>query len=450
MTQAPKRISEDRKKLQCLVCESKYRSDHLVRHMLLHKEHILDDINLHCRIAAIERRQPMLFYLPDFVNKRNGYVYDAKKRFCICLICEKGKYAGCRGDTPEEFYRKHSTSDCMKQWETVANLFGTVPVVEAKPDEIAQMDFSNLDTIDLSQLDLGPTITRRLERYKEIVKSLEDEATERSKRYNEIYTENKRLVDENLKLQRQLLEIQAAKASPPAAYDFDAPAPGVPLPPPVVAVKPSPAEPAPTLTTVPAEPAPAPTVEDAPPPEDSPAPLPNANRPGYFLAKSGKWLKRASTTPASEPAPAPAYNLPNPIVRNPGAVKLPGMAQLAASAPPKPAPMPKLFDPSSFLTSLMKEIDAPPSAAEVAAERAHDVKELVEVTIFDLLENIVVRHWTAERVGAYIDKVQAENKDIKMFDVIMEKKCGAILQYVDGDESEDCLDAIETLYEARR
>lgn len=431
MTEAA-RAHEDRKKTQCFLCDNKYRSDHLVRHMVNHKEHITLNINAHCRVAAIERQQPMLFYLPEFVTKRNGYTYDAKKRFCICLICEKGKYAGCRGKTPEEFYSEHRNSECMKQWETVANLFGTAP--EVVP-------------VEAPQPQMTPIIQRRIERFEEIIAHMEEEANKSTKRYNEMYSENAELRKENTQLRTQLLEIQATKTAPPAAYDFDVPTSGVTLPPAVNAVKSEVAEPSPTLTTVPdAEPAPA----DAEP-EPAP-PAPNANRPGYFLAKSGKWLKRATVT-ASAPAPEPASaysQLPNPIVRNPGAYKLPGMTQIVAPKPAKPAPMPTLFNPSNFLASLMKEVDAPPSADEVAKDRASEVEELVEVTVFDLLENIVVHNWTPERVGAYIEKVQAENKDVKLFDIIMNKKCGAIIQYVDGDDSEDCMKSIEKLYEVWR
>ncbi len=433
----PKNYERKRKETQCPLCTCHFRSDLLVAHMLKHKNDLVDLLDVRCRTVALQEKIPLMFYHNSCIPKKQ---FNEAKMFCACLVCGKGKYKGGHGSV-HDFLRLHRQSDCVKQWDSVAHLFGTLP------EGVAPL------VVEPEAPKTAPQEALKDRRIATLMASLEEKdaaAAMNAKRYNEMYTEHKRLADENIKLRNQLLEIQAAKASPPTSYDFDAVAPGVTLPAPVVAVKPEVAEPAPIHNTVPV-PEPAPVA----PAEDAPAPLPNANRPGYFLSKSGKWLKRAAGAPAPAPAPAPepvtTYSqLPNPIVRNSGALKLPGMAQLAAPVQRAPAPMPKLLDASNFLANLMKEIDAPPSAAEVAKERARDIQELVDSVTFDLLENIVVYHWAPERVGAYIDKVQAEHKDIKLFDLIMEKKCGAVLQYVDGDDSEDCLNDIERLYEARR
>jgi hypothetical protein len=377
----------------------------------------------------------MMFYHGEFITKRDGY--NENKLFCACLICGKGKYAGGHG-LVQDFFRIHSKSDCMKQWDSVAHLFGelpegVVPLEPPAPKVSAQEAMKD----------------RRIAQLLAVIEEKEAEDAKTSKRFTELYNEHKRLSEENITLHRQLLEIQAAKVSPPTAYDFDAPAPGVPLPPAVDAVKTEVAEPSPTLTTVPAEPTPPVTPPSTEGIEDTPVP------PGYFKSKSGKIMKRLGKS-AAAPAPEPVTQysqLPNPIVRNPGGSKIPMMIQVVPQAKAKPAPIPKLLNPGDFLAKALAEIEEPLSAdqeAEEAQAKADELKETIETVTFELLQKIHIYHWDGGRVGHYIDKLQTEYKDIKLFDIIMSGDCSAITRYIEGDETEECLGEIADLYDARR
>jgi len=428
----PKDYERKRKETQCPLCTYHFRSDLLIAHMLTHKHNLTELLDVRCRTAAIQEKLPFMFYHNAYIPKKQ---FDESKLFCACLICGKGKYKGGHGSV-HDFLRIHRTSDCMKQWDSVAHLFGELPEGVAPLEPPAPKVSAQEAMKD-----------RRIAQLLAVIEEKEVEDAKTSKRFTELYNEHKRISEENIALRRQLLEIQAAKVSPPTAYDFDAPAPGVPLPPAVDAVKTEVAEPSPTLTTVPAEPEP-----------DAPIP------PGYFRAKSGKIIKSIKKvapaviedTPAP-PAPKPYGNLPNPIVRNPGGVKTPMMIQVAPQAKAKPTPLPRLLNPADFLAKTLAEaeaeIGAPLSAeqeAEEAQAKADMIKETIDTITFELLEKIRIYRWDGGRIGRYIDKLQTENKDIKIFDVLMSGDCSAITRYVEDDKSKECLGEIEDLYEARR
>jgi hypothetical protein len=152
----------------------------------------------------------------------------------------------------------------MKQWDSVAHLFGTMPEgVEVKqplpvPPEQEKYVSEREAQKDVQIKKLLETIEqkdRRITQLMGVIEEKEAEDAKTSKRYTEMYKENEATRKEITNLQRQLLEIQAARgiedtpvAPPPTAYDFDAVAPGVPLPPAVDAVKPEVAEPSRVLT----------------------------------------------------------------------------------------------------------------------------------------------------------------------------------------------------------
>jgi hypothetical protein len=101
---------------------------------------------------------------------------------------------------------------------------------------------------------------------------------------------------------------------------------------------------------------------------------------------------------------------------------------------------------------MISSFDAPTAEekAEEEADRAKELAETIEIITFELLEKIHLYHWDSGRVGRYLDKQQAEYKDIKIFDVLTSGDCSAITRYIEGDESKECLGEIEDLYEARR
>ena len=107
---------------KCFLCEESIRSDRLIRHMLSHRHNLPHLLHPNCRRAAIEQKIPMMFYHGEFLSNKE-YRENKNNLFCICLICEKGKYAKGHGN-PEDFYRLHKDTNCMRQWELVADLFG--------------------------------------------------------------------------------------------------------------------------------------------------------------------------------------------------------------------------------------------------------------------------------------------------------------------------------------
>ena len=443
----PKDYERKRKETQCPLCTCHFRSDLLIGHMLTHKHDLIGLLDVRCRTAAIQEKLPMMFYHNSYIPKKQ---FDESKLFCACLICGKGKYKGGHGSV-HDFLRIHRTSDCVKQWDSVAHLFGELPEGVAPLEPPAPKVSAQEAMKD-----------RRIAQLLAVIEEKEAEDAKTSKRFTELYNEHKRLSEENITLHRQLLETQVAKVSPPTAYDFDAVAPGVPLPPAVDAVAPGVplppavdavktevAEPSPTLTTVPAEPTPPVTPPSTEGIEDTPVP------PGYFKSKSGKIMKRLGKS-AAAPAPEPVTQysqLPNPIVRNPGGSKIPMMIQVVPQAKAKPAPIPKLLNPGDFLAKALAEIEEPLSAdqeAEEAQAKADELKEIKETLTFELLQKIHLYHWDGGRVGRYIDKLQTEYKDIKLFDIIMSGDCSVITRYIEGDETEECLGEIADLYDARR
>ena len=108
---------------KCFLCEEFIRSDRLIRHMLSHSHDLPHLLHPNCRRAAIEKKIPMMFYHGEFLSKKE-YRENKNNLFCICLICKKGKYAKGHGNV-EDFYRLHKNTICMKQWDSVADLFGS-------------------------------------------------------------------------------------------------------------------------------------------------------------------------------------------------------------------------------------------------------------------------------------------------------------------------------------
>ena len=109
---------------KCFLCEEFMRSDLLIRHMLRHKDDLPHLLHPNCRRAAIEQKIPMMFYHSDFLSRKE-YTQNKNNLFCVCLICKKGKYAKGHGNV-EDFYRLHKDTNCMRQWDSVADLFGDV------------------------------------------------------------------------------------------------------------------------------------------------------------------------------------------------------------------------------------------------------------------------------------------------------------------------------------
>lgn len=299
-TKKPNDYERKRKEQQCSLCSVHCRSDRLIGHLLTHKHNLTDFLNPKCRAHAIQNKLPMMFYHNSaFTDPREKKAVNENKLFCACLICGKGKYAGGHGST-HDFIRIHSKSDCVKQWDTVAHLFGELPVdTPPLPQAPAPQDTAKDRLIQ--------TLTNK-------IAELELEMENRSKRFNQLWKEN-----EQLKRQPQAPEPFRVPSEQELINPLLPECPEIPNEP---EPEPEPEQP-PTLAVMPAEPEaqpdfatlPVATVRtkvvrktasalraEAEKTQASPTPLleiqaspANENRPGYFLAKSGKWLRRVTS-----------------------------------------------------------------------------------------------------------------------------------------------------------
>ena len=319
---AKKSSERDRGEVQCYFCSLSYRNDRILGHLVAkHKHELTVKMDPECRATAIRIKLPMMFYhTMGVVNKSTA---DKDKMFCACLICGKGRYAGGKGDVGD-FIKIHRSSDCVKQWDSVADLFGELP-----------------EGVKLESLPAPPVVPEDPTYLKQQVKELNAKIHQQDRRITMLLEHNKTLQEsddgfrqqrtalqnEIKQLKQQLSETQAIPA-PPRSRTVSVDSNGEPEPepepqPPTLIVVPTEPEPrAPTLIVVPTEPEPQPDFATMPVATVRPKIVrkiaaavraeeekaqqnllletqaadkpkdPNEGRDGYFLVKSGKWLRK--------------------------------------------------------------------------------------------------------------------------------------------------------------
>ena len=417
---------------QCPLCSIHIRSDHLVRHLLSHKHSLTDLLNPRCRADAIQRKMPMIYYhISAFTDPKERKRFDENKMFCACLICGKGKYAGGHGST-HDFVRIHSQSDCVKQWDSVAHLFGELPVdTPPLPQAPAPQETAKDRLIQ--------TLTNK-------IAELELEMESRGKRFNELWKENEQL--------RKQPQPPKAPVAPPEPEQNNPTLPQVaeiPNEP-----EPEPESQPPTLVVVPTEPEPEPLPDFATLPVAVVRKDPNEGKPGYFQAKSGKWIRKVTGTappPPPPPAPEPQNELletqavKDPNERRDGYSKSPtgkwvrratGMPRPTTTLlPVKPPPVvPKAPALTMNIEDILAQLNAPPTDAE----KAEIDRENEEFQINEIVNGIVEHDWTADDTKDYISEREQE---MNLTAVLKRRSLHAILRFADG---EDNFEEIKEIY----
>jgi len=422
-----KTYERKRGETQCPLCSIHCRSDRLVAHLLTHKHNLTDLLNPKCRADAIQRKMPMIYYhLSAFTDPKDRKRFDENKMFCACLICGKGKYAGGHGST-HDFVRIHSQSDCVKQWDSVAHLFGELPV----------------DTPPLPQAP-APQETakdRLIQSLRDEIAELKRDAEQTGKRFNELWKEN----------EQRKTQPQPPKAPEPFRVAPD-PTENNPLLPERQEIpnepEPEPEPQPPTLVVVPTEPEPMPNFATLP--LATVRKDPNEGKPGYFQAKSGKWLKKITGTAPPPPAPDPQQsNLletqattnhtdPNEgrdgyflarsgkwVRRIGGAMPRPTTTLLAVKPPPAVPKAPTL---TLNIDDILAQLNAPPTDAE----KAEMDRENEEFQINEILNGIVEHEWTADETKDYI----SEREEEMNLTAVLKRRClNAILRFADGEDN---------------
>lgn len=415
-TTVGKQYERKRGETKCMLCDYSQRSDRLVAHMLTHKHDLHTLLDSRCRVAAIQHKLPMMFYHNTYVPRKD---FKEQKAFCVCLICGKGKYKGGHGSV-SDFLRVHRESECMKKWDTVADLFGELPE-DYQPTELQ----SNKQT----QQEL--LMERQINALTETIKNKDADYSSLSRRYNTLYKEHEELRKQLTQRKPVLLET----LDPPEE----------PLTPPLVAPKP----------TVKIE-----VIEEKPIENTVAEKDPNENRPGYFLSPTrGKWMRRITKgIPNTGPAPMAA---PKPHTSTISLSSLPvgGFGPMVMRNATQVEKKPATGDAMKFLGHLLT---TPPESALLQPEESeHDYesedddeeykakhnKELIDETVFELLDNILNHNWQPDRVSRYIEKFDKENEGVNLNDALMEGDNSAIIRYT---YDEDVMEELEELYERLR
>ena len=79
--------------------------------------------------------------------------------------------------------------------------------------------------------------------------------------------------------------------------------------------------------------------------------------------------------------------------------------------------------------------------------KAKHNKELIDETVFELLDNILNHNWQPDRVSRYIEKFDNENQGVNLNNALMEGDNSAIIRYT---YDEDVMEELEELYERLR
>ena len=98
---------------KCPLCPRKTRKDNLSRHFGTHVVEFINSMSEERKQELIRTKNTVL--TPD-LPMRDG------KFWVYCTVCKKLK-SGEAGDAPGSWLQKHSTKDCLKQWDRVSYLF---------------------------------------------------------------------------------------------------------------------------------------------------------------------------------------------------------------------------------------------------------------------------------------------------------------------------------------
>jgi len=424
----------------CVLCEKRFRSDRIPRHMAhTHRWNLTELMLPLCRTDAIQNKIPMIYNIDrgefgKLLMTKPEMRQHGKKQFCVCLICDKGVYPGGHG-IATNFYDLHRKSKCMEQWDSVAHLFGELPDGTPPPPPLPpSRDETAKDR-------LIQTLTEK-------IAELERDAVQTGKRFNELWKEN-----EERKKQPQPPKAPVDFSAPPKTEQINAPSPPCPELPPEPEPEPEPEAEPPTLVVVPTEPEPEPVFAVLP--LATVRKDPNEGKPGYFQAKSGKWIKKATgVAPPPPPPPPPApepqqsnlletqattnHTDPNEgrdgyflarsgkwVRRLGGAMPRPSTTLLPVKPPPVVPKAPTL---TLNIDDLLAELTAPPTDAEKAAiERENE-----EFQVNEILNGIVEHEWTADETKDYI----SEREEEMNLTAVLKRRClHAILRFADGEDN---------------
>jgi hypothetical protein len=336
-----------------------------------------------------------MFYHPSFV--KNKKAFDESKLFCLCLICGEGRHKKGHG-SPHDFLRIHRESECVKQWDSVADLFGELPEDAPPPPQAPAPQETAKD--------------RLIQKLMADIAELKQTAEKDGKRFNELWKEH-----EQLKKQSRA---PVAVSVPPEPEPAPAPEPEPQPQPPTLVVVPTEPEPMPDFATLPvatvrpkvvrkigaairaeAEKAQQNTLletQAAETPKD-----PNEGRDGYFLSKgTGKWIRKLGSA-----MPRPTTTL------------------LAVKPPPAVPKAPTL---TLNIDDILAQLNAPPTDAE----KAEMDRENEEFQINEILNGIVEHEWTADETKDYI----SEREEEMNLTAVLKRRClNAILRFADGEDN---------------
>lgn len=124
-------------KHQCGLCDNKFRSDHLLQHILnKHSKSVRTAMSADALAVALHYRIPMLWKVRWGLEADR--VPDEYGEFAVCLICKSpkgtpiGKHQNGHGSV-RDFLLAHARGPCRQQWNSVCEMFGAEPTDEAPP-----------------------------------------------------------------------------------------------------------------------------------------------------------------------------------------------------------------------------------------------------------------------------------------------------------------------------
>jgi len=379
---------------RCPCCAYDFRSDQLLRHIKSHRTNLTKWLDSECRAAAIQHKLPFMFYHPSFV--KNKKAFDESKLFCLCLICGEGRHKKGHG-SPHDFLRIHRESECVKQWDSVADLFGELPEDAPPPPQAPAPQETAKD--------------RLIQKLMADIAELKQTAEKDGKRFNELWKEH-----EQLKKQSRA---PVAVSVPPEPEPAPAPEPEPEPEPPTLVVVPTEPEPMPDFATLPvatvrpkvvrkigaairaeAEKAQQNTLletQATETPKD-----PNEGRDGYSKSPTGRWVRRITKI-----MPRPSTTL------------------LPVKPPPAVPKMPML---TMNVDDIFAQLTAPPTDAE----KAEIERENEEFQIKEILNGIVEHEWTADETKDYISEREQE---MNLTAVLKRRNLHAILRFADGEDN---------------
>ena len=394
---------------RCPCCAYDFRSDQLLRHIKSHRTNLTKWLDSECRAAAIQHKLPFMFYHPSFV--KNKKAFDESKLFCLCLICGEGRHKKGHG-SPHDFLRIHRESECVKQWDSVADLFGELPEDAPPPPQAPAPQETAKD--------------RLIQKLMADIAELKQTAEKDGKRFNELWKEH-----EQLKKQSRA---PVAVSVPPEPEPAPAPEPEPQPQPPTLVVVPTEPEPMPDFTILPLA-----TVRNDP----------NEGKPGYFQAKSGKWLRKITGTAPPPPPPAPepqntmleTQEIKDPNEGRDGYFLSKGtgkwIRKLGSGMPrptttllpvKPPPPVPKAPTLTLNIDDILAKLTAPPTDAE----KAEIDRKNEEFQINEILNGIVEHEWTADETKDYISEREQE---MNLTAVLKRRNLHAILRFADGEDN---------------